>query len=104
MKFKSVIFSLIMAIALSGCAMIDAPVSGLLIQNTTSPVTATSNSKGSKQGIARCTSFLGLFAFGNCSIDEAAKNGEITKIHTVDTKNISVLGIYAEKRTIVTGE
>lgn len=53
----------------------------------------------------------GLLLFGalplteaDYSVSTAAKNGGITKIHTVDSKRKSILGIVVWKTTIVTGE
>lgn len=53
----------------------------------------------------------GLLLFGQLplltadySVSTAAKNGGITKIHTVDSRRKSILGIVVWKTTIVTGE
>ncbi|NRD22570.1 hypothetical protein HNV10_04915 [Winogradskyella litoriviva] len=71
----------------------------------TMPVTATSNSVGSKVGTAKATVILGVFAFDeDASIRTAAKQGGITKISTVDIKSTNVLGLYGTYETIVTGE
>ena len=43
-------------------------------------------------------------AIGDASIETAAKNGGIKKIHHVDTKTTNVLGVYSEYTTIVYGE
>ncbi len=89
---------------LSGCAVGTAPVAGVLYTNVKAPITSTSNTKGSKKGEAKCMSVLGLVAVGDCSIEEAAKDGNITKIHTVDYESLNVLMLYAEVKVIVTGE
>lgn len=71
----------------------------------TMPVNATSNAVGSKTGTAKGTMFLHCLAFGaDASIKTAAKNGNITKISTVDIKYSDVLGIVQTYETIVTGE
>lgn len=41
---------------------------------------------------------------GDMSLATAMKNGDISKIATVDTKTFSVLGIIVTKTTIVTGK
>ena len=43
-------------------------------------------------------------ALGDCSIEQAMKNGGITKVHHVSSKVRNILGVYAEYTTIVHGE
>ena len=64
-----------------------------------------------KQGKASSRNFLGLVEVGDSSIDKAAKEANITKIHYVDTSLNKVyipyfiIPIYArQKTTIVYGE
>ena len=45
-----------------------------------------------------------LLATGDSSIATAMANGGITKIHHVDCKIMSVLGVYAKYTTVVYGE
>ncbi|MBU4198530.1 MAG: TRL-like family protein [Verrucomicrobia bacterium] len=85
-----------------GCAS-PAPV-GVLYTEITLPAIATSNAQATKVGVSECTSILALVAMGDASIDAAAKNGGITKIHSVDWEAKSILGIYGTYRTIVRGE
>jgi hypothetical protein len=70
----------------------------------TMPVCATSNPVGSKVGKAKANIVLGLSFNADASIQRAAQNGNITKISTVDIKNVNVLGIYRSHKCIVTGE
>ncbi len=71
----------------------------------TFPVTATSNSVGSKVGESTAVIYLGVFYFdADASIRTAAKNGGITKISTVDIKQFNVFNLYTTYTTIVTGE
>ena len=97
-----VIIGAFFAFMLTGCHALN---TGILapINFTDSSVQATSNSAGSKKGEASCTAIL-FVAYGDCSVATAAKNGGITKIHTVDVKNQGVLGIYSKQTLIVTGE
>ena len=96
---------LISLVLLTGCAMVASPVNGGLVTSLTAPITATaSTSSYNKVGSSSCTSILGWFASGDCSIDAAAKNGNITKIHHVDYSASSVLGIYSKFETHVYGE
>jgi len=85
-----------------GCAS-PAPV-GVLYTEVTLPTIATSNPQATKVGVSECTSILALVAMGDASIDAAAKNGGITKIHSVDWEAKNILGIYGTYRTIVRGE
>ena len=71
----------------------------------TLPVTATSNTVGSKVGTATATGYLGILFFdADASIQKAAKAGNITKISTVDLQKTSLLNIIVTYKTIVTGE
>ena len=90
--------------SLMGCAMVNAPVNGWVYTGLKAPVTATSNTGSAKVGTGECTTILGWVATGDCSIDAAMKNGNITKIHHVDHFANSVLGIYATYTITVYGE
>lgn len=85
-----------------GCAS-PQPV-GVIYTELTLPHTATSNNQALKVGTSECTSILALVAMGDASIEAAAKNGGITKIHSVDWEAKNILGIYGTYRTIVRGE
>ena len=89
---------------ISSCAMVKAPLSGYVYTGVKAPVTATSNSNSSKVGTSQATSVLGWFAFGDASIDAAAKSAGISKIHHVDEQSTSVLGIFATYKVLVYGE
>ena len=81
---------------LSSCA-----VSG---PRTSPTALVTTNEMGSKEGVAKRTIFLGIW-IGNTdlSIATAAKNGNITKVATVDSEIHSGF-LTTTYRTIVTGE
>ena len=96
-----VIFS---AASFMGCAMVVAPVTGGVYTDLKAPVAATSNTESAKVGTGECTSILGLFAIGDCSITADIKNVNITKIHHVDHDAMSILWIYAKYTTRVYGE
>ncbi|WP_299101680.1 TRL-like family protein [uncultured Winogradskyella sp.] len=70
----------------------------------TMPVTATSNSVGSKVGKSSATVVLGFAFDEDASIKTAAKQGGISKISTVDIKIKNVLGLIVTYETIITGE
>jgi hypothetical protein len=69
------------------------------------PVAATSNPVGTRVGTSKAVGYLGVFFFNqDASIQQAAKNGNISKISTVDIKYSSFLNIIITYETIVTGE
>jgi len=104
MKKQSFVMVMIVALLFSSCALVKSPLVGIIYTGVKSPVTATSHTNSTKFGVSQATSILGLFAFGNAGIDEAAKSAGITKIHHVDQKAVSVLGIFATYKVYVYGE
>lgn len=92
------------ALVASGCAYSVAPVTGFVYSDVDGPLAATSNPEGGRTGVAQCESILGIVATGDCSIAAAARNGGINRIHHVDFKTKSILGVYAEFTTTVYGE
>jgi hypothetical protein len=57
-----------------------------------------------KIGRSGCGNLLGLFSFGDCSINKAIENGEISKIHYIDKELGSFLFIISYSTTVVYGE
>lgn len=87
---------------LSGCA--SHPTMGALYSEIKAPISATANSSGMKTGESdECTSILGLVATGDCSVENAKHNGNITEVSTIDYQSKNLLGIIHKGRTIVTG-
>lgn len=102
-KKRSLVLVPLLGVA-GGCgAFVTAPVSGFLYTNVTAPVTATSQSSVTKSGSATCTSYLGLVATGDCSIEAAAARGGISTIHHVDHKSNSLFGLFAKYTIYVYG-
>jgi hypothetical protein len=91
---------------MSGCAMIS-PVSGGamgMVYTQTSAAVAVGSAEGSdKVGTATSTAIV-CFATGDSSIKAAMDSAGITKIHHVDCKIMSVLGVYAKYTTVVYGQ
>ena len=101
-KCTMVIFAFVTLALLSGCAT---PVpTGALYTQTKSPVAATANVKGKKEGKAVSHSYFSLVAVGDSSIKAAAKNGGITKISYVDYSATNVLGLFGTYTTTVYGQ
>ena len=93
------------ALILSGCASISSPVGqGVIVTNVYGPIAISGNVGNAKVGYSKCVNILGLVAVGDASINAAMKQGEISKIHHVDNKFLSVLFFFAKHTTIVYGE
>lgn len=105
-KTLLIMFVALVAMGLTfGCAGVMSPVSGTLYVGVKAPFTATGAAGGSaKMGTAKCSSILGIVAIGDCSIDTAAKNGNVSKIHHVDYDAKNYLGFYASFKTMVYGD
>lgn len=90
--------------ALSGCAVGVSPVTGMWYTNVSGPVTVgSSTDTPTKVGRATVRSLFGVYAVGDASIDTAAKNGGITRIHHVDFETQNILGVVADFTTVVYG-
>jgi len=104
----------VLTIFLSGCASNLFPggptPAGILITNVKSPaqhltVATDKDAKSMKTGEASASAFLGLFAFGDSSVDAAMKNGGISRVHHVDHKvNLILWGLFLQDTTIVYGD
>jgi hypothetical protein len=86
---------------LSGCVMPYAP--GIGYSNIKAPITSTGK-VGGKVGTASCTNYVGVYTAGDASIEAAAQNGGIQRVHTVDYELINYSPFYIVTTTIVTGE
>jgi len=103
---KVVCVALLAAVlAMTGCAVMAAgPVLAPLAVDLKGPVAmGDTNAAASKVGEAQAQGIL-IFAFGDASIQAAASQGQITRIHHVDSEVLNVLGVYARYKTIVYGE
>ena len=99
------IFIFFSVFMISGCTAVSSPVSnGALFTNVQGPVAVTAADTYSKVGQSSCVAVLGIVSVGNASIDAAMKNGGIIKIHHVDHKSLSVLGVFSKFTTVVYGE
>ncbi len=75
--------------------------------STTTPLAATSNPLGTRVGEAEVGylfAWLPVTFNADLGIQKAAKNGGITKISTVDEYFVNYFGVWAIRKTIVTGE
>ncbi len=60
--------------------------------------------KITKKGEACSYNILGLFAFGDSSVETARRMGEIKKVAFADTNYFNILGIYQKGCTIAKGQ
>lgn len=107
---RKLILSVAMAcvgiVLMSGCAMVTPVMGGAgaaVYTQTQGPVAVGNASGCEKVGTATSTAVI-CVAMGDASIQAAMQNGGITKIHHVDYKVTSVLGVYATYTTVVYGE
>ena len=101
--FKMMVVGSLVALGATGCAT-SHPVGGLFT-NVTLPVIATDNNGSTtKVGEANCVSYLAMVATGDCSLETAKKNGNITKISHVDWQAHNILGIIGKYKVVVYGD
>ena len=101
---KHFLWPVMVATLLSGCATAVSPVNGVFYSNVKAPALATDSAdKPTKIGRASARSILGIYAVGDASIEAAAKNAGITRIHHVDYQSESILGVVADFTVIVYG-
>lgn len=104
---KKVFFAAAAAIVLlaSSCAMVMTPAgTGAIYTGVESGEAVTSNPIGKKVGTSSATNVLGIVATGDASITKAAKAAGIKKISHVDSKKMSILGLFATYTTTVYGD
>jgi hypothetical protein len=98
--------SLVLGALLSGCASTSSTSAGYSVfyTNTVDPITATPAVGASKKGISCVHNVLGLAAFGDASIEEAKKQGDIKVVSSVDRDAFRIFIFYGKSCTIVKGE
>jgi hypothetical protein len=101
---KHLLWPVLVATLLSGCATAVSPVNGSLYTNVRAPMLVTeSPDRPTKVGRATMRSILGIYAVGDASIEAAAKNAGITRIHHVDYQSQNLLGVMSDFTVIVYG-
>lgn len=81
----------------------SACVGPALYTNLAGPLQAMEKKIGPKHGKACSKNYLGLVALGDGGIAAAAKQGGIREVTSVDFHFTSILGLYQENCTLVTG-
>jgi hypothetical protein len=106
MKKLPILALLAALLCTAGCVVPNgAPVYGQLVtMDVGNPVAVgDSDVQCTKTGVSSASGII-FFASGDASIQAAAAAGGITKIHHVDSKVFSVLGLYTKWETLVYGE
>lgn len=101
----------LLLIAPSCASVSGSPVTGLIVTSVNTPGQSFETADDLQVGVedlqrgeASAQSLLGMFAFGDASIKQAAANGQIQKIHHVDYEVFSLFGFYARFTTVVYGQ
>lgn len=97
-----------LSLILTGCmrSPVIPPFAYAGFNNTTAPVDITfqGESIGDRTGESSARSILGLFSWGDASIEAAARNGNLQQVEQIDCEITSVVfGIYQEYTTVVSG-
>lgn len=91
-------------LSLTGCGVSALPI-GAVVTDVTYPMSATNVSVSSpKTGEATCVSYLMVYAKGDCSIEAAKKNGNITTVTSVDWHYDTIMGFVNNYKVIVRGK
>ena len=103
MRTNRIYAALVLAASMTACAHSMSPVTGFMYTNVKGTHSAGPENGGTKKGRACASSILGIIGSGDSSAAAAAKAGGIAKVSMVDYSSFSVLGLYAEHCTIVSG-
>lgn len=101
---KKVFALAFVALMFASCGAVKTPVIGMLYTDIKDGMAVTANAGSSKVGTAEVKGYLGIIATGDASIQAAAKEAGITRIHHVDYQSKSYVGVYSVYTVIVYGE
>ncbi len=101
---KKVLAAAFAALFFAGCGVVKSPVAGLAFTDVRDGMAVTGNAGSSKVGTAEVKGYVGLVAIGDASIQAAARDAGITRIHHVDYQTRSYVGMYNIYTVIVYGE
>ncbi len=90
------------AVVMMGC--VKSPVQGIFYTDIQDGMAVTGNAGSSKVGTAEIKGYVGVVALGDASIQAACKDAGITRIHHVDYKSLSYVGVYNIYTVVVYGE
>lgn len=104
MRMLACMLALASLVVVSGCVMAPAAVQAPIAVDVRGPVdVGVADCGSSKTGTAKAEGII-LVSFGDASINAAAADGGITKIHHVDNQVTNILGVYSKYETIVYGD
>lgn len=101
MKILRRLIAPVLLVCLAGCTGFGPQ--GAIFTSTTLAVYA-NETGGAKKGKACTHSILGLVAFGDGSVENATRDSGIKKVKAIDLSGFSILGLYAQLCTVVTGD
>ena len=101
---KKFLASAFFAAALLGTGCVKSPVVGGVYTDVKDGLAVTGNAGSSKVGTAEVKGYVGLVAMGDASIQTAAREAGITRIHHVDYQSKSYVGVYTVYTIIVYGD
>lgn len=97
------LFAFAFAAALfTGC--VKSPIVGGIYTDIKDGMAVTGNAGSSKVGTAEAKGYLGIVAMGDASIQAAAREAGITRIHHVDYQAKSYVGVYTIYTIVVYGD
>lgn len=101
----------LLAMTFTGCALGPKapfePTQALFFTSTSAPLStdfASTSVTNLRRGTASTNNLFGLFAFGDCSIKEAAEEGGLDTIEFADYSNFNLFGIYQSTTVTVYGK
>ena len=102
---KKLLFLSLPCAALCGCVSAPfQPPMGLL-STTRAPLSTDGNwNAGLKSGSAEAKCVLGLYAWGDCSVTAAARNGGLKRVDFLDYQYDNVIGIWQSVTVTAYGE
>jgi hypothetical protein len=103
-KFLGVVATILVAGLATGCATAGFPLSGSTYAGVKGSLYARTLGESKKEGKACAHSVLGIAAFGDATIKEAAKKANISEVDSVDFEEFNILGVYGRYCTIVNGK
>lgn len=93
---------IIITIVFQNCASSGFGTQGLLYENQKISIMET-GFPSTKEGFSCAKSYLGLIAWGDASIEESQKQGNIKEITSIELETYNFLGIYAKLCTVTKG-
>ncbi len=93
------------SVLLTGCLSAPFQPPQGLVSVTKAPLSTEGKCNvGVRRGESSSVSLLGLYAWGDCSIGAAARNGGLKKIEYFDYEYLNVIGIWQQATVVAYGE